>query len=163
LRRPGQEQIELDLRSQHSDAYRNFINSIDSEVTRADYKRNISYSIKFCQKADYEEILQLAKEDINKLEGIVRDYIIYLRQEKRLSSASVSVYVAATIHFYGMNDVRINWKKLKKFKAKHRTVVEDKPFTRQQIKQLIEYATLRDKGIVLMMASARGKHVQKII
>ena len=33
-----------------------------------------------------------------------------------------------------MNDVTINWKKLKKFKAKNRYVVEDRPYSREQIK-----------------------------
>jgi uncharacterized membrane protein len=46
----------------------------------------------------------------------------------------VSLYIAAIAHFYEMNDVTINWKKLKKFKAKNRYVVEDRPYSRVQIK-----------------------------
>jgi hypothetical protein len=36
----------------------------------------------------------------------------------------------ALTHFFEMNDITLNWKKLKKFKAKFRTVVEDRPYTR---------------------------------
>ena len=53
-----------------------------------------------------------------------------------------------------MNDVTIKWKKLKKFKAKHRSIVEDKPYTREQIKTLVDAAPLRDKCIILVMCSA---------
>jgi integrase len=53
-----------------------------------------------------------------------------------------------------MNDVTVKWKKLKKFKAKHRSVVEDKPYSREQIKTLVDAAPLRDKCIILVMASA---------
>jgi integrase len=53
-----------------------------------------------------------------------------------------------------MNDIIIKWKKLKKFKAKHYAVVEDKPYTREQIKIMVDAAPLRDKCIVLVMCSA---------
>ncbi|HEY7572059.1 MAG TPA: hypothetical protein VH796_11890 [Nitrososphaeraceae archaeon] len=88
------------------------------------------------------------------LEGLIRDYIINLRHKRNLSPATVSSYLAAITHFYEMNDVIINWKKLKKFKAKHYTIVEDKPYSREQIKTLVDAAPLRDKCIVLVMCSA---------
>lgn len=106
------------------------------------------------------------------MEGIIRDYIIYLRQDKKLSPASVSAYIAAVVHFFEMNDITLRWNKLKKFKAKFRNIVEDRPYTQQEIKRLIDIATLRDKCIILVMASAgvrrgalpnlRLKDIQKI-
>ncbi len=72
-----------------------------------------------------------------------------------MAPGSVNSYIAPISHFYEMNDVEIRWKKLKKFKAKRRTVVEDKPYTRKQIKILVDSASLlRDKCIILVMASA---------
>ena len=53
-----------------------------------------------------------------------------------------------------MNGIVINLKRLKKFKAKHYTVVEDRPYSREQIKALVDAATLRDKCIILVMCSA---------
>ena len=71
-----------------------------------------------------------------------------------------------------MNDITLRWNKLKKFKAKFCNIVEDRPYTRQEIKRLIDIATPRDKCIILMMASAglrrgalpylRLKDIQKI-
>jgi integrase len=53
-----------------------------------------------------------------------------------------------------MNGLILHWKRLKKFKAKHYSVVEDKPYTTDQIKLLVESANLRDKCIILTMCSA---------
>ena len=134
-----------------SEAYKNFVNSIDSEATKESYRKTFPYFMKFCQKTSYDDMLVYDKTT---LEGLVRDYIIHLRHDKRLAPASVSLYIAAICHFYEMNDVTINWKKLKKFKARHRNVVEDRPYTREQIKTLLSSCSLRDKAIILIMCSA---------
>ena len=49
-----------------------------------------------------------------------------------------------------MNDVIINWKKLKKFKGRHHGVVDDAPYRRDQIKTLIDNCALRDRAMILM-------------
>ena len=88
------------------------------------------------------------------MEGLIRDYIIYLKTDKKLAPGRTSAYLSPISHFYEMNDIDLRWKKLKKFKAKFRSVVEDKPYTREQIKILIDSTYLRDKCIILLMASA---------
>ena len=93
-------------------------------------------------------------QSIKKLEGLIRDYIIYLREDRKLSPSTIMSYTSAIAHFYVMNDVTINWKKLKKFKGKYRSVVEDVPYTRRQIKSLIDRAALRERCMILLMASA---------
>ena len=152
-----------------SDAYRNFINSLDSEASRRIYRRCFPYFMKFCQIDNYEAMLEIP---IKQLEGLIRDYLIHLREDRRVSPASIATYSAAIAHFYEMNDVTINWKKLKKFKGRMRRVVEDVPYTREQIKTLIDNTTLRNRCMILVMASAglrrgalphlRLKDIQKI-
>jgi integrase len=53
-----------------------------------------------------------------------------------------------------MNDVSLNWKKLKKFKAKFRTVTEDRPYITEEIGRLIANASLRNKAMILLMTSS---------
>lgn len=91
---------------------------------------------------------------VKKLEGLIRDYMIYLREEKHSSPATVRTYANTIAHFYEMNDVIINWKKLKKFKGRHHGVVDDVPYSRDQIKTLIDNCALRDRAMILLMASA---------
>ena len=134
-----------------SDAYKNFINSLDSEESRRTYKRSFPYFMKFCKVDTYDVMLEIP---VKKLEGLIRDFIIYLRDDKKKSASTIMTYSAAIAHFYEMNDVVINWKKLKKFKGKMRKTVEDVPYTRDQIKVLLDGATLRDRCIILLMTSA---------
>jgi integrase len=136
---------------EQSEAYKNFVNSINSDETRKIYRSSFSYFTSFCKITNFEDIL-IQRPQV--LEGLIRDYIIHLRHERRLSPATISVYLAAITHFCQMNDVSINWKKLKKFKAKHYNIVEDKPYTREQIKTLVDAAHLRDKCCILLMSSA---------
>jgi integrase len=106
--------------------------------------------MKFLGCARYND---LVIPDPKKIEGNIRDYIIYLKNRK-LAPASVSLYVTAVTHFYEMNDVIVNWKKIKKYKGKHRAIVEDRPYQKQEIKKLIELAPLRDKAIICLLASS---------
>lgn len=59
---------------------------------------------------------------------------------------TISMYLSAITHFYEMNDATLHWKKLKKFKGKLKSVVEDQPYTRKQIKILVDAAPLRERS-----------------
>jgi integrase len=63
------------------------------------------------------------------------------------------MYLSSISHFYETNYVILRWKKLKKFIGKLKSVVEDQPSTREQIKTL-NAAPPRDKCIILVMVSA---------
>ena len=140
-----------------TDAYANFVNSLDSESSRRSYLNSFSHFMRFCGLHSYSDMLALATDDLHplkRLEGLIRDFIVHMREDKKLSSATVMAYSASVAHFYEMNDITINWKKLKKFKGKLRKTVEDLPYTRKQIKALLDQASLRDRCIILLMASA---------
>lgn len=136
---------------QPQESYSNFINSVNSQVTRKEYELKFDYFMQFCNVTNHEDMLLIS---INDLESKIRDYIVYLRQDKRLAPATVSSYIAPVTHFYEMNNFTLHWKRLKKFKSRHYTVVEDKPYTIDQIKLLVDAASLRDKCMILVMCSA---------
>lgn len=141
------------LLSIESEAYKNFINSIDSEATKKNYRYGLSLFMKYCNlKDDYNDYDSMLT--LHKLEDRIRDYITYLKVDRQLSFNSVNLYVAALAHFYAMNNIVLNWRRLSKFKGKKRLVVEDKPYSKEQIRQLLDFADLRLKGIILLMCSA---------
>jgi integrase len=105
----------------------------------------------FCNIEDYDKMLQIEPK---KLEGLIRDYITHLKIDMKRSYNTVNLYVASISHFYQMNDVILNWKRLSKFKGKKRLVVEDKPYSKEQIRQLLDFADLRTKCVILLMSSA---------
>jgi integrase len=65
-----------------------------------------------------------------------------------------NLHIAALHHFYEMNDVELRWNKIKSFKDEFYNVVEDRPYIREEIKLLVDRADLRNKAIILLMASS---------
>jgi integrase len=133
------------------EAYSNFINSINSEITRKQYNAKSDYFMQFCSVDNHQHMLLISESD---LENRIRNYIIYLRHDRRLAPGTVSGYISPIAHFYEMNGLTLHWKRLKKFQAKNYSVVEDKPYSHEQIKTLVDAAPLRDKCMILLMSSA---------
>ena len=53
-----------------------------------------------------------------------------------------------------MNDIILNWKKIKSFMGEHEKIAEDRPYTHSEIQMIVTRASLRNKAIILLMSSA---------
>jgi hypothetical protein len=53
-----------------------------------------------------------------------------------------------------MNDIILNWKKIRSFMGEHEKTVEDRPYTHSEIQILIQHASPRNKAMILLMSSA---------
>ena len=95
---------------------------------------------------------RLLNKDVKTIQMNVCDFVVYLRK-KGLSSASVSAYVATVNKFYAMNDIILNWKKIRSFMGEHEKTVEDRPYTHSEIQTLIQHTLPRNKAIILLMCS----------
>jgi len=60
--------------------------------------------MKYCKITEHEDMLSFP---VTKLESTIRDYIVHLRHDRKLSPGTVSSYLAPIIHFYEMNGVVI--------------------------------------------------------
>jgi Phage integrase, N-terminal SAM-like domain len=100
-------------------AYRNFVDTCRSPMTRKYYLKGLDYFMDFLkiERRAYDKIL-LPERDQRVIQMDICDFISYLRKEGK-SSASISLYVAAINKFYSMNDVMLNWKKIKSFMGEH--------------------------------------------
>ena len=85
--------------------YFNFINSIKSEVTKETYEKNIKLFMKFCNVTKLSDLL------LTDTQKQIVKYLISLR-EKGLSYNTLSLSLCAIYHFYEMNDVVLNKKKM---------------------------------------------------
>lgn len=100
------------------------------------------------------EYYKLLEEESRKIESNIIEFIVHLKDQKKLAPASVNAYTAALRHFYIMNDITLNWDKINKFKSKFHDVVEDEPYTRDQIRQMLDKSDERNRAIILLMASS---------
>ena len=59
-----------------SESYKNFINSIDSNMTKISYNQSLIYFMQFVKAEAHDDLLKLQPQQI---ESKIRDWIIYLR------------------------------------------------------------------------------------
>ena len=130
---------------QREDVYLNFVNSIKSDITRKIYKYNLRLFIEFCGVDKFEDLIGQQDQII--------PYLMSLR-EKKLSYNSISTRLNAIYHFYDMNDVTLNKKKIKMFKGEYSRKVVDRAYTHEDIKKILDVSDLRAKTIILLMASS---------
>ena len=126
--------------------YFNFINSIKSEVTKETYEKNIKLFMKFCNVTKLSDLL------LTDTQKQIVKYLMSLR-EKGLSYNTLSLLLCAIYHFYEMNDVVLNKKKINMFKGEFKKFV-DRAYTDKEIKKILDVSDLRMKSIILLMASS---------
>lgn len=85
---------------QKEDAYFNFVNSINSDVTRKKYEYYMSKFLKFCN-LDLDSLLRLSQQELSNL--IIR-YLVSLK----ISSQYKAVILASIKHACEMKDVILN-------------------------------------------------------
>ncbi len=97
----------------NSNTYSNFVNSINSEQTRHIYEYTLSQFLKH-YKSDLDSFLKLEQLEIS-------NHIINYLVEKKISRHYKKIIFSAIKHACDMNDIILNWKKLKKFIKSDRT------------------------------------------
>ena len=135
-----------------------FLNSLRSEFTRDAYRKTLPYFCKFLniEPNNFDLLLRyITSKERKELEHILISYILYLKEEKRLSPNSVCSYLNPIRHFFKMNDiVNINWYKINRFQDRKHTITKDRPYTRQELDKLLGVGNLRDRVVILLMSSA---------
>jgi integrase len=137
------------LVQQQQESYFNFVNSINSDVTRKNYEYCLSKFLKYCN-LELDSLLKLSQQELSNL-------IIKYLVSQRISSQYKTVIMATIKHACEMNDVILNWKKLKKFIKSEKTVNEingkDRGYTHQEIQKILEFSDQRLKTAFLVLAS----------
>jgi integrase len=133
-------------------AYDNFVNTIKSEVTLECYNNAIKRFMLYLNITDVNNLLILSKDPLEIQQKII-NYILYLKKDKGLSAVSIAQYIACIIHFYAMNDVTLNRKKIGRYIPEHIRKQKDRAYTIQEISRLLEFCDLRNRAIVLLFAS----------
>lgn len=122
---------------EQDESYFNFVNSIKSEITKANYLFNIHLYMKFCNLSKMSELLLTPDPQ----KQIIK-YIMSLR-ERKMATGSISTMVKAIYHFYDMNDVVLNKKKINMFKGEFSRAEVDRPYTHEEIGKALNVADLQ--------------------
>jgi integrase len=146
-------------------AYGNFMHSLRSPKTRSEYVCSLHYYMAWLKMdvlRDDDNYDKLLRKDPKLITSDIIGFILYLKDNKKLSPATISAYIAALRHFYNMNDMEdLKWKKINSFKGEYYNVTEDRPYSRDEIKILVDCTDLRNKAIILLMSSS-GLRIEAI-
>ncbi len=102
-------------------------------------------------------LLSLTARDI---EQMLTNYITNLNA-RGLSYGYINLVMCALFHFFDMNDVLLNKRKIKKFIGEYRRVSKDRAYTHEEIKKLVETGDFRFKAFILLLAST-GIHIGSV-
>jgi integrase len=72
---------------------------------------------------------------------------------QQISHGTRYLYAEVLRHFYDINDILLNWKKINAFLGQNNKVVNDRAYTKQEIALLLEKANERMKVLILLLAS----------
>ena len=137
---------------QQSAAYFQFVNSLRSKETKIHYTNWFADFLNYLN-ISCDKVLEL---NSNQLQQEIINYTIDMRDNRKLSPSSIRSHISAIQTFLIINDFGgINWIKVKKFVGEFYKVADDRPYTRDEIKQLVDAAhSLRDKAIILLLSSS---------
>lgn len=139
--------------------YQLFLDSLANPQTRTKYDFELKCYLRYLGNVNAADKLITPKlidspAEIRKAEDKIIEYLKHLTIIEKLAPASISVRLAAIIHFYTINRITINRKYVSRFKpAKRKVRKGDFAYTHEQINTMVSKANTRDKMIVLLMAA----------
>lgn len=95
--------------------YHNFQRFIKSEDTKYGYKYKLKCYVRYYGYTDCAQLIE--NKDIRVIELELINYLEHLRKEDKLTYGSAYTYLTALAHFFEINDVKINRRKISKILA----------------------------------------------
>ena len=130
--------------------YDNFVNSINSDQTKEQYEYCLTQFLKYCQM-NLDSFLKLPQDEISSL---IVNYLL----ERKVSRQYKVVIFSAIKHACEMNDVVLNWTKMKKFiRTENRDNGihgKDRGYEHEEIQKILEFSDQRSKTAFLLLASS---------
>lgn len=123
-----------------------FLKSLRSPYTRRTYGVELENYRKYVDVATPEELLTMPQE-------LIINYLLKM-EEAGKSYGTRQTALSAIKHFYSINDVTFNWKKISKFMGEAKKTVEDRGYTIPEIKRILDKCDERKRVIVLTFASS---------
>lgn len=154
------------------ESYRKFVGSINNKETLESYTRYLTVACRYFRgQYSIQSIDELLKIEQRHLEDMIIALFNHMKQLE-LSYAYVNGCKSSLKHLCVQNDVLLNWDKLVKYLPEQKRLVEDRAYTRDEIRRVLSFMTPRDKVAVMIMASTgmrvgglvglKMKHLQRI-
>lgn len=122
---------------------------LKSKQTAKVYRSTFKGFIKYLQNIDLKVLLDF-RPDI--IESKVISYLEYLRDTRKLSFWTIQVHYSAIHHWFDINDVVLNSRKIKKFLPSDESYRDDRPYSVEEISRILDKCDIRQRVIILLFA-----------
>jgi integrase len=140
----------MQIFDEKSEVFFNFIHSLHSESTKKSYRFCLEKFLNHYE-IDLVSFLQLPQQDISNL-------IIKYLVDVKVSAQYKSLITATLKHACEINDIILNWKKIKKFvnseKTGNETNGRDRGYNHEEIKKVLDFSDQRIRAAFLILASS---------
>lgn len=126
------------------------VDGITAAATRQTYRSVFSL---FLERNKIKDRHWLLQQHPRFIEAQIIDHIRFLSEERQLTAGSISVAVAAIFHFFEMNDVILNKRKVTRFIPEEQTSSKDRAYKHEEILHMLLKCDERSRVIILLMAS----------
>ncbi len=126
---------------------------IQSKYTRNSYEVNFNRFLNKIKIHDRQVLLDFSSKVIKQM---IIDYIHYLSEEREIKRDSIKTQIAPIIHFFKINndDFNLRMDNFKLYLPPRESISEDRPYTREEIEQIIRVCDHRAKVVVLLLCSS---------
>jgi len=127
-----------------------FEQAIKSEATKKAYKYHLANYKKWANIETFDGLLEAPQKDIQIL---LEDYVMYLKST--VSPNSIPIYFAPIELFYVMNDINLNFKKVRKLFPEKVKKGNAKGYTHDDVQGILNFCkTKRHRALVLLLSSS---------
>jgi integrase len=123
-----------------------FSETIRSEATKASYKQSLR---QFQEETGFK---LTPKTKATRLQKVTIQYIVHLKH-KGTSYSRINGIVSAIQKFADVHEIELKMKKIRSFMPEHVRVVQDRAYTKEEIRTLVENANPRVKALILLFVS----------
>src|SRR5919106_2059563 len=128
---------------------------IGSNQTKIVYERAFNHFLDYIKIHDLQVLLDFSPKVIKQM---IVDYVIWLRDEKpgtKLSRSSIKVHLSAILHFFQINndDFNLTIRHFRIHLPSDDTIQDDRPYSRDEIAQIIKDCDPRSKAVILLLCS----------
>ncbi len=127
-----------------------FEQALKSESTKTNYTYLLDRFKKWAQIKNYDGLLQAPQKN---LQILLEDYVMYLK--KKVSPNSIPAYFAPIELFYVMNEVNLNFKKIRKLFPEKVRKGNERGYTPNDVSKILKFVkTKRNRALILLFASS---------
>ena len=132
-----------------------FYSAIKSEKTKKQYE---NYLDGFCRYFLIKSYDKLSRMEPQKLQEMVEDFIIHQKNQNK-SASFIAGKVSALKLFFSMNDIILNWDKLRKMLPEKKKLSGNQAYTTEQIQILLKNTVYLEYKALIHFMSASGVRV----